>query len=95
MATISGKIISFMETQEGTTERGSWKKGGFVIMPFSDNARPAALVVFGEERVSVLSTLKVGDVVQAVYEPESREYAGKWFTDLRCFKILRATEIQR
>ena len=70
----------------GETDRGQWTRGGMVVRTMGDNERLVALTAFGEEKVSLCSTFATDDVLQVDFSPESREFNGKWFTDLRLIR---------
>lgn len=90
MAQVIGKLISIMPEVSGETENGEWVRGGFVVLCGDGNSRSVALTLFGRDRINMLGGLSIGDTVIADYYPESREYVGKWFTDLRCTRIMVA-----
>ena len=74
----------------GTNEKGDWIIQVFVLMTTDERPRTVALRTFSQEKATVLQSLRVGDTLIVDYVPESREYNGKWFTDLRCTKIMVA-----
>ena len=90
MAQLSGKIIQVFPLVSGETEKGEWCRGGFVVQTMETPSVTVAFSLFGEKRVKMLEGLKVGDTVIVEYRPESREYAGKWFTDLQCYRLMYA-----
>lgn len=84
-----GKIIFVDEVRRGvSTKTGeSWASLDFVIEVQERFVRRVKFNLFGEKYINT-AELKVGDVVEVVYVPESREYNGNWFTDLRCVDVL-------
>ena len=90
MAQVIGKLINIMPEVSGTNENGDWVRGGFVVLCGDGNNRSVALTLFGRDRINMLGGLSIGDTVIADYFPESHEYVGKWFTDLRCTRIMVA-----
>lgn len=90
MAQVIGKLINIMPEVSGETENGKWVRGGFVVMCGDGNGDTVALTLFGRDRINMLDGLSIGDVVVANYFPESHEYVGKWFTNLRCTRIMVA-----
>lgn len=81
---IQGKLIKILETQSGETARGKWVRGGFVIETGEEYSRQVAFTIFGEDRLSMLQNLPLNSMVQVRFNPESREFNGRWYTDLRC-----------
>lgn len=90
MAQVIGKLINIMPEVSGENENGEWVRGGFVVLCGDGNSRSVALTLFGRDRINMLGGLSIGDTVIADYFPESHEYVGKWFTDLRCTHIMVA-----
>ena len=90
MAQVIGKLINIMPEVSGENENGEWVRGGFVVLCGDGNSRSVALTLFGRDRINMLNGLSIGDTVIVDYFPESHEYVGKWFTDLRCTRIMVA-----
>ena len=73
---------------DGTTRM----KGGFVIMREGDYPKPVAFEVFGEERLTIVSTLTLGMPVAVNFRAESRESRnGGYYTTLRCNSVTPLT----
>lgn len=87
MQTITGRFIKALPTVEGEGARGHWVRGGFVIEYGDEYPRQAAFSLFGEEKVQMAECIVSNTIVQVSYQPESREYEDRWYTELRCFSI--------
>lgn len=77
------KFVKSLDQLTGETDRGQWTRGGMVVRTMGDNERLVALTAFGEEKAKLCSSFATDDVLQVDFSPESREFGGKWFTDLR------------
>lgn len=84
---ITGKLIQLLPEVSGESARGPWVKGGFVIETDGDYPRKVAFVTFGEERVAMAKNIPMGSPVQVTFNPESREFNERWYTDLRASRI--------
>lgn len=84
---ITGKLIQLLPEVSGESARGPWVKGGFVIETEGDYPRKVAFVAFGEERVAMAKNIPMGSLVQVTFNPESREFNERWYTDLRASRI--------
>ena len=84
---INGRLIKILPDVEGEGQRGHWIKGGFVIETGDDFPRKAAFITFGEERVAMVKNIPMGSMVQVTFNPESREFNDRWYTDLRCTRV--------
>lgn len=89
---IEGKIISKLAVQSGQSARGPWAKQDFVI-EYLDGKFPekACLQVWGQDKVAELEKYNIDDTIKASFRPLSREFNGRWYTDLRVWKISGAT----
>lgn len=87
---LSGKIIRKLLPQSGQSARGPWFKQEFVI-EFQDGNFPqqACFNVWGEDKVKELENFNLNDEVKVSFRPSSREFNGRWYTDLRAWKIER------
>ncbi len=86
---ITGKIIQKLEPQSGTSKAGNaWKKQEYVLET-TDSAYPRKVKFdfFGERADQYV--FEVGDVITLSYDIESREFNGRWYTDIRGFKAVK------
>ena len=88
MAQISGKVIEILPTQSGENGRGEWVRGGLVIETLESPSVKLAFSTFGKRRTEQIQQLTLGEVVVVTYQPESREFMGKWYTELRVSEIM-------
>ena len=87
MAQVTGKLIGILQEISGEKDGREWVKGGFVVVTNDDSPRTIALQLFGRKKLDMLNPLQIGQTLVADYYPESREYGGKWYTDLQCTRI--------
>lgn len=85
---ITGRLIKILPEQRGETARGPWVRGGFVIETEDTYPRQVAFTMFGEDRVATLASLTMNATVVVTFSPESREYNERWYTDLRCIRVV-------
>lgn len=81
---VLGKIIVVGENIAGTSKSTgkTWVNKTIVIETGDTTPKKLAFTVTGEERVSDCQSLKIGDLVRVRFEPRSREYEGRWFSEL-------------
>lgn len=84
---ISGKLIKILPEVRGESARGPWVKGSFVIETDGEYPRTVAFTVFGEDRLAMVNSIPLNSPVVVSFNPESREYQERWYTDLRCSRI--------
>ena len=91
---ITGKIIQIMPQQSGVGKNGAWSKGEFVIETFEQFPRKICISVWGDKSDNFEQQHPVGNTVKVSINIESREYNGKWYTDIRAWKIDAAEDAQ-
>ena len=88
---ITGRLIKILPEIRGESQRGPWVRGGFVIETDDTYPRQVAFTLFGEDRLAMLSQLVMNAPVIVTFSPESREYNERWYTDLRCIRVIPFT----
>ena len=86
---ISGKIIQLLPAQEGQGKNGTWKKQEFILETGDTYPKKVCIAVWGDK--IDIKGFKMGDTVDVSFDVESREYNGKWYTDVKAWKIEPAT----
>jgi hypothetical protein len=83
---IQGKFIRLGNLVEGTSTRGAWRKQELIIETIEQYPKQVCLLCWGDT-IDALATLGEGDVIKAGISIESREFNGKWYTDVRAFGL--------
>lgn len=84
---ITGRLTHVLPENRGESARGPWVRGGFVIETEGEYPRQVAFDCFGEDRVAMVKNIPMNSPVIVRFNPESREFNGKWYTNLRCSNI--------
>jgi hypothetical protein len=87
---ISGKILQFLQLQTGQGKNGTWKKQEFVLETGDAYPKKVCIAVWGDK--IDMSTFKPGDSVTVSFDVESREYNGRWYTDVKAWKIVSSKQ---
>lgn len=86
---IKGKLQIILPVAEGTSKNGPWKKQEFVIETIDGKfPKQIFLNVWGADKVEDFKRYKIGDILTCSLDISSREYNGRWYTDLRAWKIV-------
>lgn len=90
---IEGRIIRKESVQNGQSARGAWVKQDF-ILEYQDGNYPAQVCFtsFGNDKVSELGKYGVGDEVKVSFNLRAREYNGRWYNDIRVWRISPASQ---
>lgn len=86
---ITGKVISILEPQRFTSKKDGSEivKNFFVIETQGQYPKKIAFSVLGEDRFKQMA-LAVGNTYNVSFDIESREWSGKWFTDVSAWRAL-------
>lgn len=88
---LEGKIALKQPVQSGNSARGGWSKQEFVVEYMDGNfPSSAAFTAWGDDKVKELSRFQVGDAVKVSFAIKGREYNGRWYNDLRIWRIAPA-----
>jgi len=82
---INGKIIQVLEEQSGNGRNGVWKKRDYILETKSQYPKKVCLTVWGD-KIDQFG-MQSGDEVNVGIEIESREYNGRWYTDVKAWKV--------
>lgn len=85
---IEGKLIQKLALETGTSARGEWKKQNFIIETVEQFPRKICVAAWTNS-IPVLDTFQIGEMVCVSVNIESREFNGKWYTDVRAWRIDR------
>lgn len=82
-----GRVIEILKPESGTSKAGKeWNKQEFVIETDDQYPRKICFNLFGD-KTGLISDIKVGDELEVEYNLESREYNGRWFHNVNCWKV--------
>jgi hypothetical protein len=90
---ITGKIIAVLEARGGVSKAtgNNWKTQDYVIETINEQfPRRMCFNVFGEDKINQMN-IQVGDTLTVFFDINAREYQGRWFNDIRAWKVERGT----
>ena len=91
---IEGRLEIKLAVQSGRSAKGDWAKQEFVIEYQEGNfPTKACFSVWGADKVKDLERYNVGDQIKVAFNISSREFNGKWYTDLRAWRISPAGQV--
>jgi hypothetical protein len=87
----------FVETvgeRSGEKDGKPWKVVSFLIE--TKGKYPKKVLLEGFNAISdTVSALNPKDEIEVVYEPEAREYNGRWYNTIRCNKLELLTKAEK
>lgn len=93
---LEGRIKTKLPAQGETSARGAWTRQDFVL-EYQDGNYPAeaCFSAWGQDRVDELARHQQGDMVKVSFNIKAREYSGRWYNDLRVWRITAAGAAQQ
>ena len=83
----TGTVYKIMPATEGTSARGPWKRQD-VVFDYSDGSQfTRKICVTFFNRPDDVAKLREGAEYEVSVNIESREYNGRWYTDVRAWRI--------
>jgi hypothetical protein len=86
---LKGKITHVLPEQSGEGRNGTWRKKEYVIEMPGTYPKSVCFEVWGNN-IDAFS-IQQGDEVTASIDLESREYNGRWYTNVKVWKISKET----
>ena len=87
---ITGKVIDILEEQSGEGKNGTWRKQEFVLETPGQYPKQVCVVQWGDNIDKFGIT--AGETITAHIDIQSREYNGRWYTDVKAWRIERPDE---
>ena len=87
---LTGKIIAEFNERGGVSSRtgNEWKAKSYVIEVPGDYPRKCVFDVFGVDRLQAFN-IQIGETLTVFFDIDAHEYNGRWFNDIRAFRIDR------
>lgn len=87
---LTGKIITEFNERGGVSNRtgNEWKAKSFVLEVPGEYPRKLVFDVFGADRLQAFN-IQVGETLTVHFDIDAHEYNGRWFNDIRAFRIDR------
>jgi len=85
---ITGKLHSKLPQQTGQGKNGAWVKQEFILETQDQFPKKVCISLWGD-KVRDLDPIQLGEVLKVSINIESREFSGRWYTDVRAWKLER------
>lgn len=90
---LTAKLLQVLDPAQGEGKNGPWKRQDFIVE--TDDQYPKKICISNWNDKIDLGSLKEGETVTISVNIESREYNGRWYTDIKAWKMesgARSTE---
>jgi len=89
---ITGKIITALEARSGQsrTTGNMWMSQEYVLETAEQYPKRICFNVWGEDKIKLFN-IQVGNDYTVSFDINAREYQGRWYNDVRAWKVEPAT----
>ncbi len=87
---ITGRVTRLLEIQTGEGRNGPWRKQDFILETEGQYPKQICVTQWGDNIDSFGIT--EGEVIVASIDIASREYNGRWYTDVKAWRVERSQE---
>jgi len=82
---LTARLIQILPLQSGTGRNGEWKKQEIVVETDGQYPKKVCISMWGDKINE--PALQVGNMLDISFDVESREYNGRWYTDVKAWKV--------
>jgi len=79
------KLVQILPVQTGEGKNGQWKKQDIIVETDGQYPKKICIAIWGDKIDQ--SQLQIGNSLSISFDVESREFNGKWYTDVKAWKI--------
>ena len=83
---ITGKVVRLGALTEGTSARGPWRKQDLIIESEEQFPKTVCLTCWSNQ-IDEIQKFAPGQAIKAQIDLSSREFNGKWYTDVRVWRF--------
>ena len=87
---LSAKLIEVLAIQIGQGKNGEWRKQDIIVETDGQYPKKICISLWGDKIVD--SNLQIGQQYKYDIDIESREYSGRWYTDVKAWRIAQSTD---
>ena len=86
---ITGKTIAVLPERGGVSKTGNdWKMQEYVLETQEQFPKKLCFNVFGADKISQFN-IQAGDELTVSFDINAREYNGRWYNDIRAWRVER------
>ena len=83
---LTAKLIQILPLQSGMGRNGEWKKQDIVVETQDQYPKKVCISLWGDKFQHV--ALNLNETYTIDFDVESREYNGRWYTDVKAWKMV-------
>ena len=87
---ITGEVVEVLEEKSGTGKNGPWRKQDFILETQGQYPKQVCVTQWGDNIEAF--DVQEGERLTAHIDLQSREYKGRWYTDVKAWRVERPEE---
>ena len=89
---IKGRVFQILPERSGVNKAGNpWKALQFVLQVDDVFHKYIVFEIFGDDKIELMH-VQVGEDLKVYFDIEAREYQGKWYNQVRAWRVEREAE---
>lgn len=80
------KLVQVLPVQSGMGKNGEWKRQNIIVETDGMYPKKICVTLWGD-KVGDANLLQEGNMLDISFDLESREFNGRWYTDVRAWKV--------
>jgi len=81
---LTAKLITLLPLQTGQGKNGEWRKQDIILETDGQYPKKICISIWGDKINT--SQLQIGNMLKVDFDIESREFNGRWYTDVKAWK---------
>lgn len=82
---LTAKLVQVLPLQTGSGKNGQWKKQDIIVETEGQYPKKVCVSIWGDKINE--QVLKTGAMLNISFDVESREYNGRWYTDVKAWRV--------
>jgi hypothetical protein len=82
---LTAKLVQLLPPQTGAGKNGQWKKQDMIVETEATYPKKICVSVWGDKIDT--TGFQTGNLLKIDFDVESREFNGRWYTDVKAWKI--------
>lgn len=82
---LTATLIQLLPLQRGVGKNGEWKRQDIIVQTEGQYPKKVCISIWGDKINE--NVLQVGRQLNISFDVESREFNGRWYTDVKAWKI--------
>lgn len=82
---LTATLVQILPLQKGVGKNGEWKKQDIIVQTEGQYPKKVCISIWGDKINEAL--LQTGKQLNISFDVESREFNGRWYTDVKAWKV--------